>query len=84
VIPKGDANVVLEQLGSDELLLRVRKPGEALVRVRWTPYWLAKGGCVEREGEWTKVTARKEGFLRLVTRFSPERVVERGTRCNEG
>lgn len=84
VIPKGHANMVLEQLGSDELLLRVRKPGAALVRVRWTPYWLAKGGCVQREGEWTKVTADKEGFLRLVTRFSPERVVQRGRRCNGG
>jgi hypothetical protein len=82
VIPQDDANIVLEQLGSDELLLRVRKPGEALVRVRWTPYWLAKGGCVERAGDWTTVTARKEGFLRLVTRFSPERVIERGRRCN--
>ena len=82
VIPKGNANIVLEQLGSDQLLLRVRKPGEALVRVRWTPYWLARGGCVQREGEWTRVTADKEGFLRLVTRFSPERVVQRGRRCN--
>ena len=82
VIPKGDANIVLEQFGSDDLLLRVRRPGDALVRVRWTPYWLAKGGCVEREGEWTRVTAPKEGFLRLVTRFSPERVVQRGRRCN--
>jgi hypothetical protein len=84
VIPKGDANISLEQLGSDTLLLRVRKPGDALVRVRWTPYWLAKGGCVQRDGDWTRVTARKEGFLRLVTRFSPERVFERGRRCNTG
>ena len=84
VIPQGDANITLEQLRSDELLLRVRKPGDALVRVRWTPYWLAKGGCVEREGDWTRVTAHRGGFLRLVTRFSPERVVERGRRCNTG
>ena len=84
VLPQGDANIVLEQLQSDELLLRVRAPGDALVRVRWTPYWLAKGGCVEREGDWTRVTARKEGFLRLVTRFSPERVIERDRRCNLG
>lgn len=84
VIPRGDANIVLEQLGSDELLLRVKKPGDALLRVRWTPYWLAKGGCVQREGEWTRVTADKEGFLRLVTRFSPERVLQRGRRCNAG
>lgn len=82
VISRGEANIVAEQIGSDELLLRVIEPGDALVRVRWTPYWLAKGGCVEREGDWTRVTAEKKGFLRLVTRFSPERVVQRGRRCN--
>ncbi|MEJ7789862.1 MAG: hypothetical protein WKF29_08270 [Thermoleophilaceae bacterium] len=82
VLPKEGANVALEQLGSDELLLRVIEPGEATVRVRWTPYWLAKGGCVEREGNWTRVTAPKKGFLQLVTRFSPERIVQRGRRCN--
>ncbi len=68
----------------DELLLRVIRPGEALVRVRFTPYWLARGGCVERSGRWTKVTARRPGFLRLTIRFSPERVVSRGRRCNSG
>ena len=62
VIPKGDANIVLEQFGSDQLLLRVKKPGDALVRVRWTPYWLAKGGCVERDGDWTRVTADEGGL----------------------
>ena len=82
VLPQGDANIALEQLGSDDLLLRVIKPGTATLRVRWTPYWLAKGGCVEKEGVWTRVTAPKEGFLRLVTRFSPERIVQRGKRCN--
>ena len=82
VISQGDANIVPEQIGSDELLLRVIEPGDAVVRVRWTPYWLAKGGCVERDGDFTRVTAEKEGFLRLVTRFSPERVVQRGRRCN--
>lgn len=82
VIPEGDANIVLEQFGSDELLLRVKKPGDALVRVRWTPYWLAKGGCVERDGDWTRVTAKRTGYLRLVTRFGLERVFQRGRRCN--
>jgi hypothetical protein len=82
VISKGNANIVLEQLGSDQLLLRVKHPGSALIRVRWTPYWLAKGGCVQRDGDWTRVTAVKEGYLRLVTRFGPERVFQHGRRCN--
>jgi hypothetical protein len=84
VIPKGNANIVLEQLGSDELLLDVKKPGEALVRVRWTPYWFAKGACVEPSGGWTRVIVRRTGFVRLSTRFSPERLFSRGRRCDAG
>ena len=84
VIPEGPANVVLEQLGSDELLLDVKRPGTALVRVRWTPYWFAAGGCVERAGGWTRVIAERGGFMRLSTRFAPERIVEHGRRCDDG
>jgi hypothetical protein len=83
VIPEGDADIQLEQLGSDRVLLRVRRPGSALVRVRWTPYWLAKGGCVEQADGWTRVTADKTGFLPLVTRFAPERIFQRGERCDD-
>jgi hypothetical protein len=84
VIAEKDARIVLEQLRSDELLLDVRRPGTALVRVRWTPYWFAAGGCVERAGHWTRVTARAPGYMRLSTRFAPERVVQHGRRCDGG
>jgi hypothetical protein len=84
VIPRGRANIVLEQLGTDQLLLDIRKPGAALVRVRWTPYWFAAGGCVERAGAWTRVLARRPGFMRLSTRFAPERIVQHGRRCDDG
>ncbi len=84
VIPEGRANVLLEQFGSDELLLDVKRPGAALVRVRWTPYWLAAGGCVERAGQWTRVIADEPGFMRLSTRFAAERILDHGRRCDEG
>jgi hypothetical protein len=84
VIAGGRARILLEQLGSDELLLDVKRPGSALVRVRWTPYWFAAGGCVERAGAWTRVVARRRGYMRLSTRFSPERIVEGGRRCDDG
>ena len=83
VIGEGRANIVLEQLGSDELLLDVKRPGAAIVRVRWTPYWYAEGACVERRGAWTRVITRRKGFVRLSTRFGPERVVSRGRRCDD-
>ncbi len=82
VIPEGRANFVLEQMGSDEFLLDVKRPGSAIVRVRWTPYWFARGACVERHGNWTRVISRHTGFVRLSTRFGLERVVSRGRRCN--
>jgi hypothetical protein len=84
VISEERARIVLAQLGSDELLLDVKRPGSALVRVRWTPYWFAAGGCVERADEWTRVTARRRGYLRLSTRFAPERMVQHGRRCDDG
>jgi hypothetical protein len=84
VIPQGNANIVLEQFGSDQLLLDVKKPGDAIVKVRWTQYWFASHACVEPDGEWTRVSARHVGFVRLSTRFSPERLFERGRRCDDG
>jgi hypothetical protein len=83
VISRGKANITLEQLGSDQVLLRVIHPGQALVRVRWTPYWFAHGGCVEPDRGWTRVAAYKEGFLRLSTRFAPERILQHGRRCDD-
>jgi hypothetical protein len=82
VIPQGDARIVLEQFGSDELLLDVKKPGEAIVKVRWTPYWYAPNSCVEPNGDWTRITTHKVGFVRMSTRFSPERLFSRGKRCD--
>jgi hypothetical protein len=83
VIPQGDANIVLEQMQSDEVLLDVKKPGEAIVRVRWTPYWYAPNACVEPDGDWTRVIADEVGFVHLSTRFSPERLFSRGRRCGD-
>jgi hypothetical protein len=81
VISQGDSRIVLEQFGSDELLLDVKRPGEAIVKVRWTPYWYASNACVEPDGDWTRVIADEVGFVRLSTRFSPERLFSRGRRC---
>ncbi|HEY1277045.1 MAG TPA: hypothetical protein VGF25_19215 [Thermoleophilaceae bacterium] len=82
VISQGDANIVLEQYSSDEMLLDVKKPGTAIVRVRWTPYWFAGGACVEPYRDWTKITATKAGFVRMNIRFAPERLFSRGRRCD--
>ncbi len=84
VISQGSANIVIEQFENDELLLDVKRPGEAIVKVRWTPYWFAEGACVEPDGAWTRVIAERAGFVRLSTRFAPERLFSRGRRCDDG
>jgi hypothetical protein len=71
------------QLEPAGFTLRAHRPGAALVRVRWTPYWQAPGACVERApGGWTRVTTRARGTVRVTARFSLGRVVHRGRRCS--
>ena len=71
----------MTHIDSDEVTLDARTPGSALVRVRWSPYWRVKGGCVERAGDWTRVTIRHPGAVSMTTSFSPLRVIFRGRRC---
>jgi hypothetical protein len=81
VIPKSGADIRMTRLGSDAVDLDVRRPGSALVRVQWSPYWRVDGGCVERAGDWTRVSAERVGKLRMTTSFTPSRVMLRGRRC---
>jgi hypothetical protein len=81
VIPAAGDDIRMTRIDSDEVDLDARKPGRALVRVRWSPYWRVSGGCVERAGDWTRVIAKRAGPLQLRTSFSLIRVVSRGRRC---
>jgi hypothetical protein len=73
--------LALERLGHSSFMLRARAAGSAVVRVRWTPYWAPRGGCVEKAGEWTRVTAARAGTVDVHARFSLGRVFSRGRRC---
>jgi hypothetical protein len=77
----GGARIALGRAGVDYVKLLVTTPGEATVRVAWSPYWRAAGACVERDGDWTRVIAHRPGPLRLTMHFAPARVVEHGRRC---
>jgi hypothetical protein len=81
VVPRGNAAIFLGRAGVDYVKLLVRTPGEATVRVAWSPYWRAAGACVERDGDWTRIVARRPGPLRLTMEFSPGRVLSHGRRC---
>ncbi len=70
-------------LRAESVTLRFARPGRATVRVRWTPYWavVVGSGCVERDGDFTAVTARRAGALRIAPRFDLARVGADGPRC---
>ena len=76
-------SAVLTALGPDSLTLRASGPGSVFVRVRWSPYWaLAAGsGCVAPDGDFTRLTLRQAGKVRIVTQFSLGRVGARTARC---
>jgi hypothetical protein len=81
VVPQGGARFELTELGLDSLTLRASGPGEATVRMGWSQYWKPSAGCVERDGEWIRVSAERAGEIRLSMGFAPERIVQRGRRC---
>jgi hypothetical protein len=82
VVQERGAPITLVRLGPDRATMHASGAGSATLRVRWTPYWHLRGGCVEPAGSWTRVTSARSGELALETRFSPVRLVERGRRCD--
>ncbi|HEY3727222.1 MAG TPA: hypothetical protein VGL51_08625 [Solirubrobacteraceae bacterium] len=82
--PIVDGPATLRALGPDWLSLRAKAPGSVLVHVRFSPYWkLEQGsGCVAPDGQYTRVTLRRAGPVKLVTDFSLSRIRARSPRCS--
>jgi hypothetical protein len=73
----------LHALGPNWLLLQAQRPGSALVRIHFTPYWAITtgSGCVGRSGDFTRLTLRRAGPVRLAIRFSLTRIGAHSPRC---
>jgi hypothetical protein len=73
----------LRALRPDSVTMVAERPGRALVRVRWSPYWELSGapGCVAPAGEFTSISLRRSGPVRLVIGFSLGRIGSRAPRC---
>jgi hypothetical protein len=81
VVATAPARIDALELTSSSVVLSVTHPGTAIVRVAWSPYWRLAGGCVERAGDWTRITTARKGTLRLAISFDLLRVVDRSRRC---
>jgi hypothetical protein len=74
----------LRELGPNWLLLSATRPGTALIRVHFTPYWklTAGSGCVAPAGQFTELTIRRPGTIRLGISFALDRIRATSPRCN--
>jgi hypothetical protein len=81
VAPLGWAAAETLWIGHDGFALDVKRPGEFLVRVKFTPYWsIARGsGCLVRRGDWTVARASHPGVFRVKADFSVGRAWKAAT-----
>jgi hypothetical protein len=72
VAPLGTAAAETLWVGRQGFALDVKRPGEFLVRVNFTPYWsISRGaGCILRRGDWTVARAAHPGTFRVAADFS--------------
>jgi hypothetical protein len=81
VQPLGTGVASVRWIGHESFALDVRRPGEFLVRVAFTPYWsIARGqGCLIRRGDWTVARAGRPGVFRVAADFSVGRAWKAAT-----
>ncbi|MFS8201600.1 hypothetical protein ACLVWQ_23255 [Streptomyces sp. CWNU-52B] len=56
---------------SAEVVVRVPRPGTVTVRVAYSPWLYAEGGCLKKEGEFTRLTVTSPGEYRISSGYGP-------------
>lgn len=56
---------------SAEVDVRVPKPGSVTVRVAYSPWLRADGGCLTQDGEFTRLTVSRPGEYRISSEYGP-------------
>ncbi|MFG3131857.1 hypothetical protein [Streptomyces tendae] len=54
-----------------DLVLRVERPGPVTVRIAWSPWLRSDGGCLTRDGEFTRLSVDAPGEYRISSRYGP-------------
>ena len=81
-IVQGAATV--SELRSDWIEVQGSRPGNALVRVHYSPYWavVEGSGCVGPAGDYTELVVRRPGPIKIAMQFSLDRIGARSPRCS--
>ncbi len=51
------------------LTVRMSEPGSVIVRVAYSPWLWAEGGCLYKEGDFTRLTVKKAGDIRIASNY---------------
>jgi hypothetical protein len=70
-VPLVSAPGTVVRTTSAELLLRVSRPGSVTVRVVYSPWLRADGGCLTQDGEFTRLTVSVPGEYRIRSEYGP-------------
>lgn len=54
-----------------EIVVRVSAPGPVTVRVAYSPWLRSDGGCLDRQGEVTRLTVAAPGVYRISSEYGP-------------
>ena len=69
-------------LAGQSFVVDFTRPGTTLVRIRFTPYWRARAGCVGRgHGGFTRVSSPRSARVAVTISFSVARILDHGVRC---
>nr|WP_225859152.1 hypothetical protein [Streptomyces albicerus] len=56
---------------SAEVVVHVPRPGSVTVRVAFSPWLYAEGGCLQKQGEFTRLTVTEPGEYRISSGYGP-------------
>nr|WP_314411332.1 hypothetical protein [Streptomyces sp. DSM 40484] len=70
-VPLVSAPASVVRADSAAVVVRVPRPGPVTVRVAFSPWLYAEGGCLEKEGEFTRLTVTEPGEYRISSGYGP-------------
>ncbi|MER5468562.1 hypothetical protein [Streptomyces sp. NPDC002685] len=70
-VPLVSAPAAVARTTSAEIDVRMPAPGSVIVRVAYSPWLRAEGGCLTRQGAFTRLTVTEPGVYRISSEYGP-------------